>query len=801
MADSQNPATVLTENRWAPEKEAEISALWERERTFAFKSTSDKPVWTIDTPPPYASGTWHVGGAVHYSSIDIIARYKRMKGFAVNYMMGIDRNGLPVEVQTEKEFKVRMYETDRKHFLALCRQLLDKYETEILRVCKRLGCSNNSLEPDGVYRTDSPEYRKVTQATFIEMWKRGLVYQDDRPNNWCTDCGTTIADAEIEYKDKESKLIFLNFSVKGASDEKVVIATSRPELICACACVLVNPSDERYNKLHGKTLITPIFGKEVQVIAHPEAAMDFGTGVVMICSYGDYTDVRLFRNMGLASIKAISPEGKMTEVAGNYAGLRISKAREQISEDLEKDGYVVRVEKLTHRTPVCWRSKTPIEFVSMPEFYLRQKDSVAGVLAESRKIKFHPEASRQILEDWLASVTLDWPISRRRYYGTELPIWYCNSCGEMVLPEGPGKYYQPWQEACPVKTCPKCGAREFTGEKRTFDTWFDSSISELVVSGHLSDPELFAKAFPVSVRPQGKDIVRTWLYYTLLRAYLLFDKPAFEHVWISGHVVDERGEKMSKSVGNVIMPEPLIDKYGADAFRLFSSSEALLGSDLRFSEERLRGSAKVIQKLYNIAKFISGFPDSPAPEEISPADKWILSELDQLVIDAEAGYEEMDFFIPATKARTFTWDIFASNYLELVKARAYNRENRFSAVEQASAHHTLHYCLRTILKVLAPISPFITEYLWRALYSPERSIHLEGFPAPIQAGKRKEGLSEALTEFNSLSWKTKKDAGKSMKDPLTKAIIPEILAGFEKDISSMHNIQEISTGAVIEAAL
>lgn len=790
----------LSENRWDPKLEAVVFGVWDSERTFQFKRIPGKKIWTIDTPPPYASGTWHVGGAVHYSSIDIIARYKRMKGFSVNYMMGIDRNGLPIEVQTEKEYKIRMYETDRKHFLSLCKALLDKYETEILRVCKKLGCSNNSLEPTGVYRTDSPEYRAVTQATFIEMWKRGLVYQEDRPNNWCTDCGTTIADAEIEYKDKESTLLHLSFQVKD-SGEKLTIATSRPELICACACVLVNPQDERYKKFHGKKLITPIFGKEVEIIAHPEASIEFGTGAVMVCSFGDYTDVRLFRSLGLPVTKAISPDGKMTDAAGQYSGLRIGKARQAITEDLEKEGYVVKSEKIVHRGPVCWRSKTSIEFVSMPEFYLKQKDYVESLLASSMGIRFHPESSRQILEDWLASVTLDWPISRRRYYGTELPIWYCLSCGEAVLPE-PGKYYQPWQEACPAKECPKCKGADFSGEKRTFDTWFDSSISELIVAGYSKDPELFKESFPVSVRPQGKDIVRTWLYYTLLRAHLLFEKPAFEHVWISGHVVDEKGEKMSKSVGNVVMPEPLIDRYGADAFRFFASSEALLGSDLRFSEDRLSGSAKFIQKLYNISKFISGFPKvDSAPERLEPADEWILGELDSTVSDAEKGYENLDFFTPATKIRAFAWDLFASHYLELVKGRAYNREGKFSESAQKSAHYTLHKCLRTILLLSAPISPFVTEHCWRALQYSRGSIHLESFPESEGKYGKKAGVSEALVEFNKLCWKTKKDAQKSMKDPLEHAVCPEEIAVFGADLAAMHNISNLREGKFSSAGI
>ncbi len=790
----QAPSGPLPDNRWVITKEAEIFSNWEKAGIYAFDPGKRQRVWTIDTPPPYASGTWHMGGAVHYASIDIIARYRRMKGYAVNYMMGIDRNGLPIEVQTEKEYKIRMYDTDRKHFLKLCRELLDKYESEILRVCKRLGCSNNSLSAEGVYRTDSPEYRAATQATFIDMWNKGYVFEDERPNNWCTDCGTTIADAEIDYKDVPSKLLHLKFAIKGAGGEHLVVATTRPEMLFACACVLVNPEDARYRKYHNKKLIVPIFDKEVPIIAHPEAAMNFGSGAVMICSYGDYTDVRLFRDLKLAPTKAITPDGKMTAAAGAYQGLRVNKARLQIAEDLEKAGHVVKIEQISHRTPVCWRSKTPIEFVTMPEYYLTQKDVVPQLREVADKLRFHPAQAKQILLDWLTSVSIDWPISRRRYYGTELPIWYCDKCKQVALPE-PGKYYQPWVDDCPLKDCPKCGGKTFTGEKRTFDTWFDSSISELVVSGYLHNSGLFERSFPASVRPQGKDIVRTWLHYTLLRAYLLFKRPAFEHVWISGHVVDEKGEKMSKSVGNVVKPEPMLDRYGADALRLFASSEALLGSDLRFSEERLAGAAKFVQKLYNVSRFISTFPQAGKPKKLSPADAWILGLLDKVVEDADAGYAEMDFFVPGNRIKNFTWDVFASHYLELVKGRAYNRDGRFSAEEQESAHYALHQCLRTILKLLAPISPFVTEHVWLALYSEGgRSLHLEAFPEKLGL-KADDAITAKLAEVNSLAWKAKKDAAKSMKDPLSELVIPQELELLSADLAAMHNALKVRTGA------
>jgi len=707
--------------------EEEILRWWEEKKLYAFDRNTTKPIFSIDTPPPYLSGPWHVGSALHYAQIDMIARTKRMEGYAVIFPMGLDRNGLPIEVQVERHYGISMREVPRQKFLDMCAEFLDRNEKLIVNMARRLGMSCNSFEDQEMYRTDSPEYRAITQSTFIELYNRGLIYVDDRPNNWCPVCGTTIADAEVEYREEETTLTTLRFHVED-SGEELPIATTRPELLCACAAVLVNPQDERYLHLHNKTAITPLYGAKVPIIPHSEARMEFGTGAVMVCSYGDYTDVRLFRELDLKPIKAIGPDGKMAEVAGPYAGMPVEEARRAILQDLKEKGYVLKQEKIAHRTPTCWRSRNPIEFIAMPEYYLKQTIFIDDLRRITSEITFFPEKHRQILLDWLRSVTRDWPISRRRYYGTEIPLWYCKKCGGTIVPP-PGAYYRPWRDPPPVDKCPHCGAEgEFEGETRTMDTWMDSSISSLVTIAYMKDEEFFKRAFPCSLRPQGKDIVRTWLYYTLLRVYQLFKAPAFKYVWISGHGVDEHGEAMHKSKGNVVDPEPLIRKYGADAFRLWSCLEASLGSDIRFSEGRLAGAHRFLTKLWNIARFISSFPQVDGGEvELQPADRWILSELNKLIRRAREGYAKLDFHIPAREIRTFMWELFASHYIELVKGRAYGREK---GGHHEAAWYTLHTVLETVLKLFAPICPFITEKIYRDIYSPNTSIHLEQFPEP-----------------------------------------------------------------------
>ena len=768
----------IAEKAWNPKLEKEILEQWVNEKIYEFFPKEDN--FTIDTPPPYPSGRpWHIGAAAHYSQIDMIARTARMAGKNVYFPIGIDRNGLPVEIYTEKKHNIRMRETERGEFLKLCRAALDDLEDEMILIMKSLGISGDF---SNYYRTDSEEYRTLTQSTFIELWKKGQVYLANRPNNYDWVSGTTIADAEITYEDLPTKLVYMKFQIKD-TDKEIIIASTRPELLCACKTIIVNSEDERYTKFIGKKVIVPITNVEVELKTHHSAHQDFGSGAVMVCSYGDQNDVALFRELELEEIVAIGLDGKMTEVAGNYAGLKLKQARTKIIEDLENKGLVEKIEDIIHRTPVSERSKNPIEIIPMEEYYLKQKESIEKMKKLGQEITFYPAMHKQILMNWLESINIDWPISRRRYYGTEIPIWYCKNCSEPHVPE-PGKYYKPWMEKCPISQCSKCGTSEFVGEERTFDTWMDSSVSPLFVSKFNNDQEFFNKVYPTSIRPQAKDIVRTWLYYTLLRCEQLTGKKPWSEAWIMGYGLDEKGMKMSKSKGNAIDPLPVIEQFGADTFRFWSASEINHGYDFRCNEQKIESTKKFLSKLWNVSRFLSSFPviKSGIPTK---TDEWILSELDNLIKECKKGYDEYNFFIPAIAIREFTWNLFAAHYIEMVKARAYGIG--FTDEERDGAIYTLHKTLSTILKLLAPITPFITEYLWKTLYSSE-SIHkqhqVESESVPEQSKNTKE-----ITEFNSKVWNEKKMKNLSLKDAI-KITIPESLESFKNDLKSMHNLDD-----------
>ena len=766
---------------WDKALETSLLEDWKKS-PLRFDPDSTKPIFVIDTPPPYPSGRpWHIGAAAGYAEIDMIARTSRMFGNEVLFPIGIDRNGLPVEIYTEKKYKISMRHTPREKFLELCATALDDLEAEMIGVMKRMGLSGDF---EGKYRTDSESYRKLTQATFIEQWNKGMIYIGKRPSNYCVDCGTTIADAEIEYSDFPTKLVYIRFPLVGES-KTIEIATTRPEMLASCQVVIVNPSDERYSSFIGKKVALPIYNREVVIVSHPSAKQDFGSGAVMVCSYGDYNDVLIIRELSLPETISIGLDGKMTAPTGALAGEKIKAARQKITAILQEKGFVLKIEEINHRTPICERSKTPIEIIPLEEYYLKVTEFKDKLREEALKIRFHPEAHRQILMNWI-DVALDWPITRRRFYGTEVPVWYCDNCSEPLVPSA-GGYYQPWKTPPPPGSkCSKCGSLNFKGDERTFDTWMDSSVSALYISRYLSDKKFFEKTYGTGLRPQGKDIIRTWLHYSLLRCLEITGKKPWSDAWINGMGLDEKGERMSKSKGNVIDPIPVLEQYGADNFRLWAASEVSVGSDFNISLQKIAGMGKFLSKLWNISRFV-GSHQKLGEREIHycQSDMWMLGELERLVSECKEGYKDYNFFIPANKIRDFTWNLFASHYIELVKGRAYGQA--FSEEEKISAIFTLDKCLKTILLLLAPICPFITEAIWQNTYSAE-SIHRQNFPKESKEFLQYVEFEKPLLEFNSLIWNEKKAKGVSLKDSITLEI-PRELKDFEKDLRAMHNLK------------
>lgn len=783
---------------WNTEIEQEITSNWKSKDLFKFNPKTKKPIYSIDTPPPYINSPIHMGHAVTYCFMDFFARYRRMKGYEVLFPLGLDRNGLPIEMAAEKKFKVSPFKIGREKFIELCEQLLSESSAESIDSFAKLGISFSSYkegkEIGAIYNTDSPEYRTLTQSTFIDLYKKGLIYEASRINNWDPKLRTTIADSEIDYKNIQSTFNDIKWKIKETSEE-VVIGTTRPELIATCGMVIYNPEDKRYKHLDGKTAISPIFEEEIPIKSHPSAQIDKGTGLVMMCSVGDLTDIQFFREMKLTPRIAIGQDGRMNEKAGVLEGLKVKEARDKIIELIKEKGLLVKQEQITHRTPISERSKAEIEFIEMPEFYLKQmnyKDDMRKIIKD---INFYPKNSKKILDSWIDNVSIDWPISRRRYYATPIPLWYSEN---MIALAPQGTYIEPWKQSPPkdaevidakskktlgtIKDFPK---NKWKGEERVLDTWFDSSISELNMLKYKSDDTFFKKAYPASLRPQGKEIVRTWLYYTVLRGFLETGKACFVDTWIHQHILDGKGRKMSKSEGNIIDPQEILKEDGAEALRFWAATEGDLSrGDFTCSKDKIKAERKSLNKLLNVSKFVMMFDKPKKKPKLTKLDQLFIDHIENLTQESDKSYNVYDFNHPAQDLRKFLWDTFASSYIELVKNRTYNEENKFTAEESASAKYTLHFLLERLLTLLYPIIPQITS-----LIAKEKGIDLLTAEWPeSKKGKSNLSLVEQLVEFNGQIWKAKKDQGISLRNAIEGIKIPKELEAFKKDLKVCHNI-------------
>ena len=815
----------ITDKRWSIDLEKRIQEEHYGDSysgRYSFNPESKKEIFVIDTPPPYPSGTWHIGAVAQYSMIDVIARSQRLLGKEVYFPWGVDRNGINIEFTVEKKTGKKMRTFERGQFIDICKETIEEYTQAMRETACRVGLSC-SFENE--YLTDSPEYRSVSQSIFVDLFKQGNIVEDLRPNIYDPVEGTTIADAEVQRISRKTKLCDITWLTE--DDEEILITTTRPELICACGIVLVHPEDKRYTHLIGKEINLPLAvdGRSTKVLisSHHSVKMDFGSGVLMVCSFGDQNDVAIFRDFGLDPFVAINLQGEMTEIAGPLSGLKVLDARKRAIELLEENNSLSSIIDHEQEIPVSERGNNPVEIILLKEWYVKQTQTLDRMKELISEINFIPPRNKQFLDDWMQNISIDWPISRRRWYHTEVPIWYSEDGTKVVVPPS-GEYVQPWRDLPPIgsevldrESKEKIGIYEdladslgdLVGEQKVFDTWMDSSNSNLFVSGYGKDPELFNRAFPTALRPQGKEIVRTWLYYTLLKSTLLLDKPGFSNVWIDGLGMDPWGRKMSKSLGNGIDADSVLEcgyggrtgswkvkgtdgkqinlkanKIGSECFRLWKACDAQVGDDFHINPEEIEAKYfGVLTKIFNVARFASQF-DVPSdldsvPSNLSPEDKWILSEFSETMSKVENSWKAIDIYNAAQNIKNFSTGVFPSHWLEMVKSRLYDGDE--------IAAWTLHRIVRDILTTLSPICPFFTHYLSTTLYD-ESSVDVREFPAIIPSELELLELTIPLIEFNSNVWKLKKDSGISLNTEIPDISIPDDLEYLSNSLNRMHRI-------------
>jgi len=701
--------------------------LWEELGVYSFRRDDfQTPTYVIDTPPPYPSGEFHMGTALNWTYFDIVARYKRMRGFNVLFPQGWDCHGLPTEVQVEKRYGIRKGDLPAEKFRGLCVKLT---EENIAHMREEMNSLGFSIDWSTEYRTMDPGYYGKTQLSFVQLYKKDLIYRGEHPVNWCPRCETAIADAEVEYEDRETTLSYIKFKLAGEG-EYLTIATTRPEYLPACVVVAVHPGDERYRKYVGKKLDVPPFGQVVEIIEDHEVDPEFGTGVVMVCTFGDKTDVRWVKRHKLPVVKLVDERGRMSEAAGKYAGQTLEECKRTIIDDLHKEGLIEKQEKLAQSVGSCWRCKTPVEILAKPQWFMRVLALNDKVVEEAKRVRWVPEHMLNRLVDWAESMDWDWVISRQRIFATPIPAWYCTSCGEPVVADEKQLPVVPARDKPPVERCPKCNGEKFQPEQDVLDTWMDSSIT---IAAHAGWPDLDKRLFPADLQPNGTDIIRTWDYYLLVRHLALLGEAPYRTVLVNGMVLGADGRAMHKSLGNYVDSTMARGKYGADALRQWAAIGASTGSDIPFSWKDVEFGYRFMRKFWNAARFASSHLNAniagldPKSLKFGPLDRWILSRLNRLAKQVTAWLEDFQFNRALGEIQNFLWHEFCDMYIEEVKHRLYGDDSTAT-----SAKFTLYHVILTTTKLLAPFVPHFAEEIYQTYFVknyPQPSVHVSEWPA------------------------------------------------------------------------
>jgi len=703
---------------------------WEETGTYRFDwEDKRRSPFSVDTPPPYPSGEFHMGMALNWTYFDILARYKRMKGYNVFFPQGWDCHGLPVEVEVEKKHKIKKTDIPPDQFRKLCEEVVNKYIGVMKEATMQLGFS---IDWTTEYRTMDPDYWRRTQLSFILLHRKGFIYRGNHPVNWCPRCETAIADAEVEYENRISQLHYIKFKLEEGGF--LEIATTRPELIPACVTVAVNPNDERYMKYVGKKIHVPTTDRTVEVVADDLVDPVFGTGVVMICTYGDKADVKSVVKHHLPVIMVIDEQGKMTENAGKYEGMPSQEAKKAVIDDLKQDALLDKIEALNQQVSVCWRCHTPIEILEREQWFMKTRELTDDVEKNALEVQWYPDYMKHRLIDWAKSLDWDWVISRQRVFGTPIPIWYCEKCREPVLAEPDWVPIDPRIQNPPIEKCPKCGSETFKPERDVFDTWMDSSITCAVHAGW-PDKKDWRRLFPADVHPSGVDIIRTWAYYLMVRHLALFGEKPYKSCLINGMVLGTDGREMHKSYGNYVASQEVLSKYGADSVRQWAAAGGATGSDIPFRWPDIEYGWRFLIKLWNASNFVRNAlkdfsSEDPTKLELQLLDKWILSETESVTAKVSDALEKCQFNIALEETRNFTWHVFCDSYIEAVKDRLYKPEIHGKGGQRA-AQYTLHSVLRKVLQLLAPTIPHLTEEIYQTVFAGESassSIHLSTWP-------------------------------------------------------------------------
>ena len=841
----EKPTPDGLEDRW--------TQVWEEQQTYAFDRSADRAgVFSIDTPPPTVSGSLHVGHVFSYTHTDTIARYQRMRGQQVFYPMGWDDNGLPTERRVENYFGVLCdtaapYEPgfeppaeppkdrrdfvriSRRNFIELCERLLAVDEEAFESLWRRLGLS---IDWSMTYATIDETSRRVSQRAFLRNLARGEAYSAEAPCLWDVTFQTAVAQAELEDRERPGAYHQLAFHrTDGGGD--LLIDTTRPELVVSCVALVAHPDDERYQPLFGTTVTTPVFGVEVPVRAHPLAEPDKGTGIAMICTFGDITDVTWWRELNLPTRAVLERDGRFQEEAPEWLATDAAKAaygriarkaaggaREQMVDLLRESGELLGdVRPISHPVKFFEKGDKPLEIVTSRQWYIRnggRSDELkTELLARGSQLSWHPGYMQHRYDNWVGGLNGDWLVSRQRYFGVPFPVWYrLDAEGEPLLDE-PVVADESTLPVDPQSDCPPGFTEDqrgvpggFVGDPDVMDTWATSSLTPQIACRWEDDPDLFARTFPMDLRPQAHEIIRTWLFSTVLRAHFEHGSLPFNNASLSGWILDPDRKKMSKSKGNVVVPTDLLDQHGSDGVRYWAAS-GRPGTDTAFDEGQMKVGRRLAIKLLNASKFALSFGAAPEGTQVTEAlDQAMLAALADLVDESTTAFDGFDYARALERTEQFFWR-FCDDYLELVKTRAYGPEGESPDQGALSARAALAAALSTLHRLFAPFLPFTTEEAWS--WWMEGSVHRAEWPtAPALRTLAGDGDPKALDVAGAVlsGLRGAKSAAKvGMKTEITLATVSDtaerlaLFATVSADVCAAGRVQELATAEADELSV
>ncbi len=766
---------------------------WEENDIYAYHPNPALETYSVDTPPPTVSGKMHMGHAFSYTQQDIIVRYQRLRGKNVFFPFGTDDNGLPTERLVEQKKKILSTKMSREEFITICNDVIKEEKPLFIQSWKSIGMSADFKRS---YSTINPHSQIVSQASFLDLYKKGRIYQQESPISWCVSCQTAIAQAEFESVDLSSHFNEIKFH---CGSQELIIATTRPELIPACVALVYNPQDPRYQSLKGKCAKVPLFNYEVPILADENVDQDKGTGLMMVCTFGDKEDVEKWYRHNLPLRVIFEKYGKLNNLAQEFQGLKIKDARKAIIDKLKEQNLLLNQKEITHAVNVHERCKTAIEFLKTKQWYIKILDRKEELLDAGNQITWYPPHMKVRYDHWVQNLNWDWCISRQRHFGIPIPVWSCESCGSHILPTLDQLPCDPTLQK-PHKPC-SCGNSNLQGEKDVFDTWATSSVTCEIASNwqHQGEYNYPYQDKPFSLRPQAHDIIRTWLFYSVVKSVFHHSRVPWKRVMISGHAQDPQGRKMSKSLGNIVEPQLMIEKFSADALRFWAAGSKL-GDDLPFMEKDLLTGQKFVTKLWNASKFALLHLEDFDPQEkikiTTEFDAWMLHQLNNVIIQSTSSFEEYEYSKTKAAIDQFFWHTFCDHYLEIVKDRLYNAQAR-GLENKKSAQYVLYHSLLSILKITAPLMPHITEEIYQlyfAQHEKKQSIHISSWPKTHEI-KATDAGDRGVDIINTVR-KYKSEHQLSMKEELKQLVIvgEEIeskLKLIEDDLKAVLNAKEI----------